>query len=395
MRRPDLAPTAPRPGVRAAARLAPAALAVALTLAAVPPASADEWPDAARADAVAGDHAGALARLDARLAEHPDDREARFLRAQVLAWAGNLQASRAAYDELLRTDPDNVDYLFGRAQVALWSGEPGRALEDLRAARAHAPDYAALDELEREALAALATARAAAAPRRRLRELVAQTSWEDLDRGFDDWTNVAISARGSLAADAELRAAATYVNRYGRGDLDASVGATWGIGPLLEVGGDLGAAASADYLPEWSGRVHVAVRPAPATTLQLAYRHARYAATRSDTWSVTAERYFERLRLAYTLFRGDPADARATYAHALRLDWTYSDAGYVGVQYVTGEESESDGAGGLLVTDVEGVALLGRHALQRDWALLWALSWHEQGDIYRRAGFDVGLARRF
>lgn len=105
--------------------------------------------------------------------------------------------------------------------------------------------------------------------------------------------------------------------------------------------------------------------------------------------------YLERLRLAYTLYRGDPADAEATYSHVLRLDWSYSDSGWAGVQYVTGEESESDGAGGLLVTEVEGAALLGRHALKPGWALLWALTWHKQGDLYRRASFDVGLARRF
>ncbi|MGB7905558.1 MAG: tetratricopeptide repeat protein, partial [Steroidobacteraceae bacterium] len=43
-----------------------------------------------RAVAQAGDPADALAQLDARLAEHPDDRDALFLRAQVLAWSGDF-----------------------------------------------------------------------------------------------------------------------------------------------------------------------------------------------------------------------------------------------------------------------------------------------------------------
>lgn len=372
------------------------ALAVAaLLLLSAPPAAADDVLESARAAAAAGDHAGAIARLDARLAEHPDDRDARFLRAQVLAWSGDFQASRAAYDELLATEPGNVDCLFGRAQAALWDGEPALALEDLRAARALAPDYASLDDLERQAHAALAAARTAAEPPPRPRELIVQTGWEDLDRGFDDWTSVSVAARGGVASNAELRASAAYVSRYGQSDVDASLGATWVAGPLLEIGGDLGAAANADYLPEWSGRAHAVMRLAPATLLQVAYRHARYAATQNDTWSVTAEQYVERFRLAYTLYHGDPADAQETYSHVMRLDWSYSDSGWAGVQYVTGEESESDGAGGLLVTKVEGAALLGRHALTPEWSLLWALTWHDQGDLYRRAGLDVGLARRF
>ena len=32
---------------------------------------------------------------------------------------------------------------------------------------------------------------------------------------------------------------------------------------------------------------------------------------------------------------------------------------------------------------------------RQEWSLVWALTWHEQGDLYRRAGFDVGFVRRF
>jgi YaiO family outer membrane protein len=78
-----------------------------------------------------------------------------------------------------------------------------------------------------------------------------------------------------------------------------------------------------------------------------------------------------------------------------RVDYYYAEPNWVGVQYVNGKEAESDGAGGLLVSDVEGAAVLGRHALTSDWSLVWALTWHEQGELYQRAGFDVGLARRF
>lgn len=358
-------------------------------------AQAESGLEQIRAQARTGDYAGALVQLDARLATHPDDREARFLRAQVLAWSGDFTASRVAYDELLAGEPANVDYLFGRAQVWLWIGEPGRALADVRAARLLAPDYAALAEFERRVLAAQAVRDAAAAPTQRPLEVIAQAGWQDLDRGYDDWLSGSVAARGGLSAHTELRGSMAYQRRYGRDDLDAGVGATWLAGRRFEIGADVGASASGDFLPEWSGQAQLLARLAPATTLLVAYRHAQFATTRSNTVALTAEHYLAQWRLAYTLYRADPSDAPAAYSHAARIDYYYAEPNWIGVQFVSGEESESDGAGGLLVTDVQGVAVLGRHALADDWSLVWALTWHEQGDLYRRAGFDVGFVRRF
>jgi YaiO family outer membrane protein len=378
-----------------------AAAFVLAALLAWPAAAEREDPLAqARAAAQAADHAGALSVLDAWLAEHPGDRDARFLRAQILAWSGDHAASREAYGKLLAETPDDVDTLFGRAQVMLWSGEPARALEDIEAARARAPDYAALDELERQVRAALAppVAPSAAPPAElpeRLREFIVQASWEDLDRGYDNWASVSVAARAAISDDAQLRGSAAYVRRYGEGDTEAGVGGSWTAARWLEVGADLGAAANADYLPEWSALAYALMRPTATTTLQLGYRHADYSNTRSDTVSLTVERYFDRFRVAYSLYRGDPADAPDTWSHVGRLDFYYGESSWAGVQYTTGEESESDGAGGLLVTQVEGAALLGRHALTRDWALVWVAAWHDQGDLYRRAGISVGVARRF
>jgi YaiO family outer membrane protein len=381
------------------ARAAPRCGAAVMLCAALLATSLAAWagPDLERIRAVAqaGDYADALAQLDARLAEYPDDRDARFLRAQVLAWSGDFPASRAAYDELIAAAPGDVDYLFGRAQVWLWLGEPERALADVRAARALAPDYAALAEFENRALLAIAAGQPAVAPALGLREVLTQASWQNLDRGYDDWLSGLVAGRARVSTNAELRGTAAFQSRYGSDDVDASVGATWFGAGRFEFGADLGAAANADFLPEWSGQAHLLARVAPATSLLLAYRHAQYTATHNHTVSLSAEHYVDRFRLAYTLYRGDPADAPHAYTHAARVDYYYAEPNWVGVQYVIGEEAESDGAGGLLVSDVEGAAVLGRHALTSAWSLLWALTWHDQGELYQRAGFDVGFARRF
>jgi YaiO family outer membrane protein len=384
--------------VRARALLAAAsALALGLLLAAPSPARAGDVLEEARAEAEAGDTSSALALLDARLADHPEDRDAQFLRARVLAWSGDYDASRRAFDELIAPEPRNADYLLGRAQAWLWAGEPERALEDVRAARAAAPDYEALVQFERQALDAIA-AKASAAPRRtvsRTNEVAAEATWEHLDSGYDDWRTVLVRGRASLGASTSLRGSLAQVGRYDTSDTEAAIGASWSAGERFEIGADASTAGSADFLPEWTAQGYAAMRLWAATRVQAGFRHAQYRDTRNDTLSLSVEQYVSRYRFAYSLFRGDPADATRTWTHVLRLDLYYADSGSVGAQYTTGEESESDGGGGLLVSEVEGVALIGRNELGHDWTVSWALTWHDQGELYRRAGINVGVARRF
>jgi YaiO family outer membrane protein len=392
----------PRPERTAApaacSRRAPHCAAILLSLLVLPagPASATDVVGEARAAAEAGDTAGALERLSRWLEQNPGDRDALFARAQALAWSGDYAASRRAYDALLAEEPRNADYLFGRAQAWLWGGEPGRALEDIRAARAVAPDYAALGGLEQQALAALPpAAMATPAPPRRIGEAAAEASLEDLDRGYDDWRSLAARVRFAVSPTLELRGSIAEVTRYGRDESEAGAGAGWAAGNGWTIGADVTAAGNAQFLPEWSAQAQFAGPLAAATTLQASYRRAEYRNTASDTFSLGVDRYVSRYRLAYTLFRGEPADASGTWTHVFRCDRYYGESNSVGLQFTTGEESESDGAGGLLVSRVEAVALIGRHAVTADWTLTWAATWHEQGDLYRRAGAHVGIARRF
>jgi cytochrome c-type biogenesis protein CcmH/NrfG len=51
------------------------------------------------------------------LAGHPEDQEARFLLARVLAWQEKHTEALTQYDHLLKNDPNNGDYLAGRAML--------------------------------------------------------------------------------------------------------------------------------------------------------------------------------------------------------------------------------------------------------------------------------------
>lgn len=383
-----------------AAAVARAAVAVT-ALAASAAAQAGTVVQDARARAIAGDVAGALQSVTAWIELHPDDADARFLHAQLLGWSGDYESSRRAYDELLAHHPGNADYLFGRAQVTLWGGRPDAALADIDAARAVQPGYPGLDELQRQAQAAASgptTARGSTdAPERGDLpwEIMVGASHDDLDSGYGDWSAAVVRLQRRVAPQFVVRGALSAAGRYGKEDQEAQLGVSWLVPGRWDVGGDVSAAPAADFLPERSLQLYAQRFLGPTLSVRGSARHAEYRSSSSDVFSLMIEKYVGRVRFAYSLFRGAAEDADVTYSHVLRADLAYRERDWVGVQFVTGRESESDGAGGLVNSRVTGATLLGRHSLRPAWSLAWALNWQEQGDLYQRVGIDVGLAHRF
>ncbi len=51
------------------------------------------------------------------LASHPEDQEARFLLARVLAWQEKNAEARVQYELLLENEPDNGDYHTGMSML--------------------------------------------------------------------------------------------------------------------------------------------------------------------------------------------------------------------------------------------------------------------------------------
>lgn len=51
------------------------------------------------------------------LISYPEDQEARFLLARVLAWQEKHTEALAQYERLLKQDPDNIDYITGKSML--------------------------------------------------------------------------------------------------------------------------------------------------------------------------------------------------------------------------------------------------------------------------------------
>jgi YaiO family outer membrane protein len=125
-------------------------------------------------------------------------------------------------------------------------------------------------------------------------------------------------------------------------------------------------------------------------------RHSEYTRSGVNLAVLGVERYWGNFRAGYSLYAGRPEGANTGIAHRLSFSYYYGDGSSVGVAGTSGREVENVGPPtGITSTDVRNLSLTGRHWFAPDWAISWDLTAHEQGTLYRREGFRLGLRHRF
>ncbi|MBA1279065.1 MULTISPECIES: YaiO family outer membrane beta-barrel protein [Pseudomonadaceae] len=341
----------------------------------------------------------AEATLQAHLAHQPDDSEAQFLLARVLAWQGAPEQALPLYERLLQRAPDNADYLLGQGQALLWAGRPQRALISLERAAETAPDYVEVQQVMQQARAALtspvtATAPAATAPTQRRHELELSARQDWLDSGFDNWRSQRLDYASTQPEGLGWYGALLREQRFGEWDQGAEAGAVIPLDENWTLQSEIGYQPSPYFLPEWHADVRLQ-RRLPAGFLGAAsIRRTEYETTRVDRLALSAERYWNSWRAGYTLNVTDVANAGTPIGHDLALDYYYAGLSYAGLRLTVGEE-EAVEEQQLITSDVRAISLQGRHWLDRHWALSWELGHHRQGDYYTRRWLQLGLRHAF
>jgi len=109
----------------------------ALLVAAVSPSAGQtgsDWQQRVQDEVKAQHLDSALAIVDHRLADAPDDFEAQGWRARLLAWKGRWSEGEALYKLVLGKFPNDVDILTGLADVLVWQQKYAEALQVLNQA---------------------------------------------------------------------------------------------------------------------------------------------------------------------------------------------------------------------------------------------------------------------
>jgi YaiO family outer membrane protein len=366
------------------------------------------------------DYAHAASLLRAALASDPNDEAVRFELAQVLGWAGDFDAALAEYDALAAQQPANVDYALGRSQVLGWQGRDSAALAELTRARALAPDYEAVWQLElailrrneamvaaREKLQTLAAARFPDATWWRAAELDAEAarfepkaqltfgaSRDSLSTGVPDWQSLFASVRYPLRGKVTPHGTLTRDERFGATDTALAGGADWRVSQRWSMAFEVAVVPDAEFSPRRAATVSGQRALRGGWETEVRFRHRAYADAEVASAGGTVARYVGDFRAHYGIdlvrLRGTAA---ATTTHSAGLAYYRSARSRFDVSVVSGREAEAVGPGVVLRTEVRGFNVGGRQALGERWGASWWLGSQRQGDLYRRRYVGVAVTR--
>ncbi len=101
--------------------------------------TSDDWQPQVRKDVENQHIDAALAVVDQRLVEAPEDMEAHGWRGRLLAWKGRWSEGQAEYKLVLDKIPNDTDILTGLSDVLLWQHKYTEALQTLDQARKISP----------------------------------------------------------------------------------------------------------------------------------------------------------------------------------------------------------------------------------------------------------------
>ena len=239
------------------------------------------------------------------------------------------------------------------------------------------------------AAAALAAAPAFAA------DTVARVSAasEQISNGSPDWREVGAGLQFRFAPRQVLDLSAADVHRFGLHDSQFAASLSLPLAPSLTATVDANTSPTHQVLARHAVGAALQYEAAPGWLLHGGARTTKYDSATVNGLQFALEHYFS----SYSVLLGwRPTRAFGETAHGLELrtSYYYGERNSLGLIAAGGQEAASV-PGGVVLTDVRSLALVGRHWIAPRWALAYGASYARQGDLYTRKGINAGLQYAF
>jgi YaiO family outer membrane protein len=292
----------------------------------------------------------------------------------------------------------------------------------VRKARALAPDYLDVWRVELTALRAINTdtSRAEAALLRqgaagrftkaqlatlaKQDKAIASQSWtefgagggyERLNNGRDPWYQADIDVTHRLESGYSLYGFARVNERFTQQDETLGVGMYLPLGKrwLVQLEGAVG--NDNQVLPKWAlyGRVDFEV--AKGFLLGAAYKRSQYLLPTVEIATFAVQKYWSNFRAGFTINASSVERNHPVYSRTAELDYYYGERSFVGISGASGSEAEFVNANRIVNRHTRSAVLRGRHWVDEDTALEYALNRSDVGDIFRRYGIRLGIRWRY
>ena len=232
--------------------------------------------------------------------------------------------------------------------------------------------------------------------RLRMSEVELGASRERLSGGRPDWTGLSLEGVHRFAPRQTLYGGVRETERFGLRDTEIWAGYYHPLAPTWTALVEASASGEHRVLAKHSLFGQLSKQLPGGWGLSAGLRHSEFTRSGVNVLVLGAERYWGNFRAGYNLYAGRPEGAQTGVAHRFSLNYYYGEGSTVGISATAGREVENAGPPtGIITTDVRNLTLTGRYWMTPDWALSWDLVAHEQGSLYRRQGFRLGLRHRF
>lgn len=218
-------------------------------------------------------------------------------------------------------------------------------------------------------------------------------SSENISNGSPDWreASAGLQLRGGPRQVLDL--AVADVHRFGLHDSQFAAGYSMPLSATLTGTVEANASPTHRVLARRSFGAGLQYEFAPRWLLHGGARSSSYDSATVNGYQLALEHYTGPYSF---MFGWRPTRAFGATAHGaeLRASYYYNERDSVGLIAAGGKEAASV-PGGVVLTDVRSLALLGRHGIGPRWAVTWGASYARQGRLYTRKGINAGLQYAF
>jgi YaiO family outer membrane protein len=218
-------------------------------------------------------------------------------------------------------------------------------------------------------------------------------SYENLSGNQPSWRDYSLRLNKNFGSRRILDAAITDARRFNQSDTQFSAMYSSPISPKLSGSLEGNLSPTHRILPKYAVGGTLQYEFARGWLGHGGLKTTEFNNVRVNQGLLMLEHYFSNFSWAVAL-RPSRAFGTAANSTELRGGYYYGDRNSVSLSLSGGREATSLGTG-VVLTDVETIAVFGRHWLNRNWSANYAIGHTRQGDLYTRNGITLGIDYAF
>lgn len=219
---------------------------------------------------------------------------------------------------------------------------------------------------------------------------------ESLSNGFANWKSASLSFQHRFSLRKVVYGRYIETERFGKRDRELLLGVYQPLNKDWTLFFEGNVSPTHNVLAKWSAMGQIERTVAKTWIVKAGYRRSVLSTAKANIFRFEGEKYWGNNRAAYTLSINNLENVGTSPSHRIQYSRYYGEqTNSINLSAAFGKELESLGELGVLQSNVKNFTVHGRHWVKRSWALSYGYSVHQQGNVYRRSGGNVGIRFKF